>query len=447
MAKQAQRKHVASVRDGFFGERAIDSCWLGVAAFCDTLSLGELLSAAPDLGSASRNARLNELWQSHLHALRRHARTLLREACNGSTSIGSCKNGCRRRGAWSLSTVPARYDCVSFVTAEGVKRCPNCHTCLLHTVSRCSHCASEMRAHITPVSAGMISDIISRHQGKVQLKTTATGGDEPQYTVVQLVEAMRRDKEAELEEPGQWCFTRSPFTPTAPSAGAGWRSEAIRALWLRQCTARLLAEFLELKLWPLPGFRVELGDSGVTGVWHCVVPGMQGTFLQNTEFKLDMTFPSEVYPIKPPKLMFIPADGRPMFHMNALPSGTVDMWPANEGEGYMEGTTPRDLLLFCEEFLACANKYSPANADAYHLFLQCIEEPLPYMLRLRDCGNPVLRAPGEKYGVSGLAAEEKIVLCPEFLEAALDARERRGHTKALIMCLEPLLRVERHVIE
>jgi len=103
----------------WFLRRARD---LGVAAFCDTLSLGELLPAAPDLGSASRNARLNELLQSHLHALRRHARTLLREACNGSTSIGSCKTGRRRRGAWPLSTVPARNDCVSFATAEGGKR-------------------------------------------------------------------------------------------------------------------------------------------------------------------------------------------------------------------------------------------------------------------------------------------------------------------------------------
>jgi ubiquitin-protein ligase len=423
---EAKRRLHASVRDRFFGESAIDCCWLGVAAFCDTLSLGELLSAAPDLGSASRNARLKELWESHLHALRRHARKLLRKACNGSTSIGSCKTGRRRRGAWSLSTVPAQYDCVSFATAGGV-------------------------------SAGMISDIISRQQGKVQLKTT--GGDEPQYTVVQLVEATRRDKEAELEEPGQWCFTASPFTPTPPCTEAGWRSEALCALWHRQSIARLQAEFLELKLWPLPGFRVELGDSGVTGAWHCVIPGMQGTFLQNTEFKLDMFFNDQgnSYPIRPPKLVFAPA----VFHVNVYPSGTCGL-TRSEGEGYdaifgmnyVEGTTPRDLLLHCEEFLACTNKLSPAQSEPYHMFLQCEgAECLPYLIRLRNSGSPVLRAPGERYGASAMAAEDKILIgrnpcdleasleCR--MEAALDAREKQDHTKALL--LEGHTRVEQHV--
>ena len=65
----------------------------------------------------------------------------------------------------------------------------------------------------------------------------------------------------------------------------------------------------------------------------------------------------------------------------------------------------------------------------------------------------VLRAPGERYGASAMAAEDKILIgrnpcdleasleCR--MEAALDAREKQDHTKALL--LEGHTRVEQHV--
>ncbi|XP_064938970.1 SUMO-conjugating enzyme SCE1 isoform X2 [Musa acuminata AAA Group] len=60
-------------------------------------------------------------------------------------------------------------------------------------------------------------------------------------------------------------------------------------------------------------------------VWHCIIPGKQGTDWEGGHYPLTLHF-SEDYPSKPPKCRF----PQGFFHPNVYPSGTVCLSILNE---------------------------------------------------------------------------------------------------------------------
>ena len=100
------------------------------------------------------------------------------------------------------------------------------------------------------------------------------------------------------------------------------------ALVKRAGCARLQLEYLAWTLFPIPGFRVALVE-GDLSKWRVVVPGLQGSFLHNTEYDTEWTFPFN-FPFRPPRVKFVP----PVFHPNVYPSGTVCSAILNEVEAY-----------------------------------------------------------------------------------------------------------------
>ncbi|KAG9145273.1 hypothetical protein Leryth_008229 [Lithospermum erythrorhizon] len=80
-------------------------------------------------------------------------------------------------------------------------------------------------------------------------------------------------------------------------------------------------------------------------VWHCSIPGKQGTDWDGGHYPLTMHF-SEDYPSKPPKCKFPPG----FFHPNIYPSGTVCLSILNEDSVSIVAfamliTMPYDALL------------------------------------------------------------------------------------------------------
>ena len=100
-------------------------------------------------------------------------------------------------------------------------------------------------------------------------------------------------------------------------------------------------------------------------LWKCVIPGKDGTDWGGGAYKMDMHFGDE-YPSKPPKCVFTP----PLFHPNVYASGTVCLDIVNEGEAWRPAITVKQVLLGIQELLDTPNKLSPAQSEAYHLFLQ-----------------------------------------------------------------------------
>ena len=119
-------------------------------------------------------------------------------------------------------------------------------------------------------------------------------------------------------------------------------------------------------------------------IWECGIPGKESTDWAGGLYKLTMEF-TEDYPSKPPKCKFTP----PLFHPNVYPSGTVCLSILNEDEDWRPGITVKQMLIGIQDLLNNPNPHSPAQAEAYQMFLNNKEN---YKRRVRLEANkyPVL---------------------------------------------------------
>lgn len=97
---------------------------------------------------------------------------------------------------------------------------------------------------------------------------------------------------------------------------------------------------------------------------NCGIPGKAGTIWEGGVYPLTMEF-TEEYPSKPPKCKFSP----PLFHPNVYPSGTVCLSILNEDEDWRAAITVKQVLIGIQDLLDNPNPNSPAQAEAYHLFI------------------------------------------------------------------------------
>ena len=92
---------------------------------------------------------------------------------------------------------------------------------------------------------------------------------------------------------------------------------------------------------------------------------------------MNMDF-SEEYPSKPPKVRFVPP---PLFHPNVYPSGTICLSILNEDEDWRPSITIKQMLIGIQDLLNNPNPDSPAQSEAYHLFIR--DRPT-YNRRIRE---------------------------------------------------------------
>jgi len=137
--------------------------------------------------------------------------------------------------------------------------------------------------------------------------------------------------------------------------------------------ARLLQERKQWRREHPYGFyaRPDKGDDGDANImkWVCGIPGKDGTLWEGGTFPLTIEF-SDDYPSKPPKCRFPPG----FFHPNIYPSGTVCLSIIDEEKGWKPTITVKQILLGVQDLLDNPNPNDPAQADAFHLFLQSKDE-------------------------------------------------------------------------
>ena len=171
-----------------------------------------------------------------------------------------------------------------------------------------------------------------------------------------------------------------------------WQEMACQSLCKRASVARMQMEYLAWKLYPIPGFEVEL--DGSIGQWKVVVPGPQGTFLHNAEYDTKWTFTA--FPFEPPKVKFDP----PIFHPNTYSSGTVCSALLMEVDCFDPRFRCRDLMLNLQHFLLHANLNSPSQTAAWQFLVSTQDRlaiSLAYAVKLRDSGRAVFRS-NEPFG-------------------------------------------------
>ena len=100
-------------------------------------------------------------------------------------------------------------------------------------------------------------------------------------------------------------------------------------------------------------------------LWECGVPGKKGTDWEDGVYTVTMEF-SDDYPSKPPKCKFQP----PLFHPNVYPSGRICLSIINEDEGWRPAITIKQMLLGIQDLLDTPNPNSPAQTDAYQLYIR-----------------------------------------------------------------------------
>mmetsp|Transcript_21279 Transcript_21279/g.55553 ORF Transcript_21279/g.55553 Transcript_21279/m.55553 type:complete len:158 (-) Transcript_21279:105-578(-) len=124
--------------------------------------------------------------------------------------------------------------------------------------------------------------------------------------------------------------------------------------------------------------RPSSSGDGATNLmcWDAGVPGKKGTDWEGGLFKVRMEF-SEDYPSKPPKCKFVP----PLFHPNVYPSGTICLSILNEEEGWRPAITIKQMLLGIQDLLDTPNPNSPAQSEAYQMFVQ---DKASYAKRVRQ---------------------------------------------------------------
>ena len=186
-----------------------------------------------------------------------------------------------------------------------------------------------------------------------------------------------------------------------------WQKMAWQSLCKRASVARMQMEYLAWKLFPIPGFKVELmfpnamepnaDVPGSINVWKVVVPGPQGSFLHHTEYDTRWAF--RAFPFRPPKIQFHPK----IFHPNVYPSGTVSSALLNEEECFDPRFRCRDLMLNLQHLLlhGCHNDICQLNIQQF-LWDGSGGSPSPdkrlaYAKQLRDSGRAVFRS-NESFG-------------------------------------------------
>eukprot|EP01041_Mallomonas_annulata_P007687 gene7687-15735_t len=117
-----------------------------------------------------------------------------------------------------------------------------------------------------------------------------------------------------------------------------------------------------------PGFyaRPSKNEDNSTNLmkWETGIPGKDNTDWSGGLFKVTMEFPDE-YPSKPPKCKFVP----PLYHPNIYPSGTVCLSILNEDEGWSPAITIKQMLLGIQDLLDNPNPKSPAQREAYEMYV------------------------------------------------------------------------------
>ncbi|CAK5050232.1 unnamed protein product [Meloidogyne enterolobii] len=103
--------------------------------------------------------------------------------------------------------------------------------------------------------------------------------------------------------------------------------------------------------------------------WECAIPGPKGTIWEGGLYKLRMLFKDD-FPSIPPKCQFAP----PLFHPNVYPSGTVCLSLLDENKDWRPSISVKQLLVGIQELLVNPNPEDPAQADAYHIFVQNRQE-------------------------------------------------------------------------
>mmetsp|Transcript_29475 Transcript_29475/g.68366 ORF Transcript_29475/g.68366 Transcript_29475/m.68366 type:complete len:170 (-) Transcript_29475:106-615(-) len=101
--------------------------------------------------------------------------------------------------------------------------------------------------------------------------------------------------------------------------------------------------------------------------WNCGIPGRSKGPWEGATYALTMEF-TEDYPSKPPKCKFMLVNGKPLFHPNVYPSGTVCLSILNEDEDWKPAITIRQILLGIQDLLDNPNIDSPAQEEPYRLF-------------------------------------------------------------------------------
>lgn len=110
--------------------------------------------------------------------------------------------------------------------------------------------------------------------------------------------------------------------------------------------------------------------------WETGIPGKEGTDWFPGMYKLTMEFPDE-YPSRPPKCKFVGG----LFHPNIYPSGTVCLSILNEDDGWRPAITIRQVLTGIQELLTNPNPNSPAQRDAYDVF---VNDPKEYRRKVKE---------------------------------------------------------------
>jgi len=117
-----------------------------------------------------------------------------------------------------------------------------------------------------------------------------------------------------------------------------------------------------INFWARPTAK-EDGSSNIF-IWDAGVPGKEGTDWEGGLYKVRMEF-SDEYPSKPPKCKFVP----PLFHPNVYPSGTICLSILNEEEGWRPAITIKQILMGIQDLLDEPNPDSPAQSEAFNMFV------------------------------------------------------------------------------
>lgn len=96
----------------------------------------------------------------------------------------------------------------------------------------------------------------------------------------------------------------------------------------------------------------------------CGVPSPVGTDWEGGVFPVTMIFYTE-YPMRAPKVM-LPSG---FWHPNVYPSGRVCQSIVSDDLDWESSITAKDILRMCSSQLNNPNPNSPAQAAAYHLFI------------------------------------------------------------------------------
>ena len=81
---------------------------------------------------------------------------------------------------------------------------------------------------------------------------------------------------------------------------------------------------------------------------------------------------------QPPKCKFKPA----LFHPNVYPSGTICLSILNEEEDWRPAITIKQMLIGIQDLLDAPNPNSPAQSEAYQLFVN--KDKTLYNKRIRE---------------------------------------------------------------